>query len=256
VSTVFNFTFVPWFRSVAPYIHMHRGKTFVVGVAGEAIAAGKLPNIVQDLALIQSMGVKVVLVHGFRPQVNEQLKAKGHAARYSHGMRITDEVALDCAQEAAGQLRYEIEAAFSQGLPNTPMAGSTVRVISGNFITARPVGILDGVDFQHSELVRKVDVTAIMRTLEFGSMVLISPFGFSPTGEAFNLTMEEVATSVAIALQADKLIFLPETPGIRVKPLEPEAEDNPIDTELPLDAAEQLLANLPAAQSPSDTAFY
>jgi amino-acid N-acetyltransferase len=256
MSTVFNFTFVPWFRSVAPYIHMHRGKTFVVGMAGEAIAAGKLQNIAQDLALIQSMGVKVVLVHGFRPQVNEQLRAKGHPAKYSHGMRITDEVALDCAQEAAGQLRYEIEAAFSQGLPNTPMAGSTVRVISGNFITARPVGVLDGVDFKHSGMVRKVDVGAIMRTLDFGAMVLLSPFGFSPTGEAFNLTMEEVATSVAIALQADKLIFLAEIPGVPVKPLEPEGEDNPIDTELPLAAAEQYLASLPGANKPTDTGFY
>ncbi|MES2940057.1 MAG: amino-acid N-acetyltransferase [Pseudomonadota bacterium] len=256
MSTVFNFTFVPWFRSVAPYIHTHRGKTFVVAVAGEAIAAGKLHHIAQDLALIQSMGVKVVLVHGFRPQVNEQLRAKGHQARYSHGMRITDEVALDCAQEAAGQLRYEIEAAFSQGLPNTPMAGSKMRVISGNFITARPVGIVDGVDFQHSGLVRKIDVAGIVRSLEFGAMVLISPFGFSPTGEAFNLTMEEVATSVAIALQADKLVFLAEIPGIRVKPQEPEGEDNPIDTELPLDAAERLLATLPSPQQPADTAFY
>jgi amino-acid N-acetyltransferase len=256
MSAIFNFTFVPWFRSVAPYIHMHRGKTFVVGLAGEAVAAGKLQHIAQDLALIQSMGVKIVLVHGFRPQVNEQLKAKGHAAKYSHGMRITDEVALDSAQEAAGQLRYEIEAAFSQGLPNTPMAGSTVRVISGNFITARPVGILDGVDFQHSGLVRKVDVGGITRTLGMGAMVLLSPFGFSPTGEAFNLTMEEVATSVAIALQADKLIFLAEIPGIRMRPDEAEGEDNPIDTELPLAAAEQLLASLPAAQQPTDTAFY
>ncbi|MEJ8835858.1 amino-acid N-acetyltransferase [Ramlibacter sp. AN1133] len=256
MSAIFNFTFVPWFRSVAPYIHMHRGKTFVVGMAGEAIAAGKLPHIAQDLALIQSMGVKVVLVYGFRPQVNEQLHAKGHEARYSHGMRITDEVALDSAQEAAGQLRYEIEAAFSQGLPNTPMAGSTVRVISGNFITARPVGILDGVDFRHSGLVRKVDVAGIKRTIDLGAMVLLSPFGFSPTGEAFNLTMEEVATSVAVALQADKLIFLTEIPGVRVKPLEPEGEDNPIDTELPLAAARQLLASLPPAHSPTDTSFY
>ncbi|MFL6695450.1 MAG: amino-acid N-acetyltransferase [Ramlibacter sp.] len=256
MSTVFNFTFVPWFRSVAPYIHMHRGKTFVVGVAGEAVAAGKLQAIAQDLALIQSMGVKVVLVHGFRPQVNEQLKAKGHAAKYSHGVRITDEVALDCAQEAAGQLRYEIEAAFSMGLPNTPMAGSTIRVISGNFITARPVGIVDGVDFQHSGLVRKVDVAGIRRTLDHGAMVLLSPFGFSPTGEAFNLTMEEVATSVAIALQADKLVFLTEIPGIRVQPGEPESDENPIDTELPLDTAEKLLAGLPGAQRPTDTAFY
>jgi amino-acid N-acetyltransferase len=256
MSTVFNFTFVPWFRSVAPYIHMHRGKTFVVGICGEAIAAGKLQSLVQDLALIRSLGVKLVLVHGFRPQVTEQLKAKGHAAKYSHGIRITDEVALDSAQEAAGQLRYEIEAAFSQGLPNTPMAGSTVRMISGNFITARPVGIVDGVDFQHSGVVRKVDVAGITRVLDFGAMVLISPFGFSPTGEAFNLTMEEVTTSVAIALQADKLIFVTEVPGIRIKPDEPASEDNPVDTELPLAAAERLLAQSPPALHPTDTAFY
>ncbi|SFM67493.1 amino-acid N-acetyltransferase [Variovorax sp. OV329] len=256
MSTVFNFTFVPWFRSVAPYIHMHRGKTFVVAMAGEAIAANKLQSIAQDLALIQSMGVKVVLVHGFRPQVNEQLKAKGHEAKYSHGMRITDAVALDCAQEAAGQLRYEIEAAFSQGLPNTPMAGSTVRVISGNFITARPVGVVDGVDFKHSGLVRKVDVAGIRRALDFGAMVLLSPFGFSPTGEAFNLTMEEVATNVAIGIQADKLIFLTEIPGIALDPTQPISEDNPIDTELPLAAAQKLLTTLAPAQSPSDTAFY
>jgi amino-acid N-acetyltransferase len=171
-------------------------------------------------------------------------------------MRITDEVSLDCAQEAAGQLRYEIEAAFSQGLPNTPMAGSTVRVISGNFLTARPVGIVDGVDFQHSGLVRKVDTAGITRTLDFGAMVLLSPVGFSPTGEAFNLTMEEVATSVATALQADKLIFVTEIPGIRIHPGQPEAQDNPIDTELPLAAAEKLLAELPIANQPSDTAFY
>lgn len=256
MSAVFNFTFVPWFRSVAPYIHMHRGKTFVVGIAGEAIAAGKLQNIAQDLALIQSMGVKVVLVHGFRPQVNEQLRAKGHEARYSHGMRITDEVALDSAQEAAGQLRYEIEAAFSQGLPNTPMAGSTVRVISGNFITARPVGVIDGVDFKHSGLVRKVDSVGIRHTLDYGAMVLMSPFGFSPTGEAFNLTMEEVATSVATSIQADKLIFLTEIAGIRMDSEMPVSEDNPIDTELPLDAAKKLLATLSPAQRPTDTAFY
>jgi amino-acid N-acetyltransferase len=256
MTTVFNFTFVPWFRSVAPYIHKFRNQTFVVGIAGEAIAAGKLQFLAQDLAMIQSMGVRIVLVHGFRPQVNEQLNAKGHIAKYSHGMRITDEVALDCAQEAAGQLRYEIEAAFSQGLPNTPMADSTVRVISGNFITARPVGIVDGVDFQHSGLVRKVDTAAITRVLDMGALLLVSPFGFSPTGEAFNLTMEEVATSVATALQADKLIFVTEVPGIRMHPMEAASEDNPIDTELPLAAAEQLLAQLPTANQPTDTAFY
>ena len=256
MSTVFNFTFVPWFRSVAPYIHKFRHQTFVVGLTGEAIAAGKLHSIAQDLAMIKAMGVKIVLVHGFRPQVNEQLAAKGHAGKYSHGIRITDSVALDCAQEAAGQLRFEIEAAFSQGLPNTPMAGSTVRVISGNFVTSRPVGIVDGVDFEHSGLVRKVDVAGIQRALDMDALVLLSPFGFSPTGEAFNLSMEEVATSVAIALKADKLLFLSEVPGIRTDPEAPEGEDNHIDTELPLAQAKQLLARVPPSQRPTDTAFY
>lgn len=253
MSNVFKFTFVPWFRSVAPYIHKHRSNTLVVALSGEAIEAGKLANVAQDLALIQSMGVKIVLVHGFRPQVNEQLRAKGHEAKYSHGIRITDSVALDCAQEAAGQLRYEIEAAFSQGLPNTPMAGATVRVISGNFVTARPVGLMDGIDFQHSGRVRKVDTEGIQRTLDMGALVLLSPFGFSPTGEAFNLTMEDVATSVAMALQADKLMFLTEVPGIRLDINDPDSE---IDTELPLADARRMLAALPEAKVPTDTGFY
>jgi amino-acid N-acetyltransferase len=253
MNLVFPHTFVPWFRAVAPYMHAYRGKTFVVAMAGELIAAGKLNAFVQDLAILHSMGIKLVLVHGFRPQVNEQLAAKGHVSRFSHGLRITDEVALDAAQEAAGQLRFEIEAAFSQGLPNTPMANSTVRMVSGNFLTARPVGIVDGVDFMHSGLVRRVDAVAIRQAIDIGALVLLSPFGFSPTGEAFNLTMEDVATSTAIALRADKLLFLTEVPGIRENPQDADAA---IDTELALADAKRMLAALPAPTQPSDAAFY
>jgi amino-acid N-acetyltransferase len=253
MPVVFPHTFVPWFRSVAPYIHAYRGKTFVVAMTGEGIAAGKLSAFVQDLAILHAMGIKLVLVHGFRPQVSEQLKAKGHPERFARGVRITDAVALDCAQEAAGQLRFEIEAAFSQGLPNTPMANATVRVISGNFLTARPVGIVDGVDFMHSGLVRKVDAVAIRHGIDSGAVVLLSPFGFSPTGEAFNLQMEDVATSAAIALQADKLLFLTELPGVREKLDDP---DSDIDTELALADAQRLLASLPEPTQPSEVAFY
>jgi amino-acid N-acetyltransferase len=253
VSLVFPHTFVPWFRTVAPHIHAYHGKTFVVAITGELIAAGKLSPFAQDLAILHAMGIKLVLVHGFRPQVNEQLRSKGHEARYSHGLRITDAVALDSAQEAAGQLRFEIEAAFSQGLPNTPMANAIVRVVSGNFLTARPVGIVDGVDFIHSGVVRKVDGSAIRRAIDIGAMVLLSPFGFSPTGEAFNLTMEDVATSTAIALQADKLLFITEVPGIHEDPSDLES---PIDTELALADAEKLLAAMPRPERPTDPAFY
>jgi amino-acid N-acetyltransferase len=253
MNLVFPHTFIPWFRAVAPYVHMYRGKTFVVGMAGELVAAGKLNNFVQDLAILHAMGIKLVLVHGFRPQVNEQLAAKGHTSRYHLGTRITDAIALDCAQEAAGQLRFEIEAAFSQALPNTPMANATVRVVSGNFLTARPVGIVDGVDYMHSGVVRRVDAPAIRRAIDIGALVLLSPFGFSPTGEAFNLTMEDVATAAAVALQADKLLFLTEIPGIHEDLGNPES---PIDTEMALADARRMLSQLPPPSQPADLAYY
>ncbi len=204
--------FVQWLRSVAPYIHAFRGKIFVVAFPGELVMAGALPVLAHDLSLLHALGIKVVLVHGSRPQVQEQLDLRHVQARFHNGVRITDTVALECAKEAAGELRLDIEAAFSQGLPNTPMAHSAIRIISGNFVTARPVGIINGVDHLHTGLVRKVAFETLHPILNAGGLVLLSPLGFSPTGEIFNLTMEDVALSTALALRADKLIFITETP--------------------------------------------
>ena len=206
--------FVSWLRSVAPYIHAFRGKTFVVAFPGELVVAGALPVLAHDLSLLHALGIRVVLVHGSRPQVEEQLALRKVESRFHNGLRITDEVALECAKEAAGGLRLDIEAAFSQGLPNTPMANAAIRVISGNFVIARPVGIIDGVDHELTGLARKIAYEAINPILNAGGLVLLSPLGFSPTGEVFNLAMEDVAVAAATALRADKLIFITEIPLI------------------------------------------
>jgi len=206
--------FVDWLRAVAPYIHTFRGKTFVIGFGGELVKAGCLDALVNDVALLHAMGMHVVLVHGSRPQVEEQLALRRVESQFDEGVRVTDNAALECAKEAAGELRLDIEAAFSRGLPNTPMAGAQLSVISGNFITARPVGIVNGVDFQHTGLVRKVDAESVRMSLQHGKVVLLSPLGFSPTGQAFNLSMEDVASATATALKADKLIFITEVPGV------------------------------------------
>jgi len=227
--------FVAWLRDVAPYVHAHRGRTFVVAFGGELIEAGRLNALVQDLSLLHAMGIRLVLVHGSRPQVQAQLALKDVPARFKDGVRITDGPALECAKEAAGEIRLDIEAAFSQGLPNTPMANSKVRIVSGNFVTARPMGIHDGVDFQHTGVVRKVDVEALKFTLANNALALLSPLGFSPTGEAFNLTMEDVACSVAIALKADKLILVSDTDGVRNR-------EGELIPELSADDAERILA--------------
>ncbi|MFZ9406395.1 MAG: amino-acid N-acetyltransferase, partial [Burkholderiaceae bacterium] len=194
--------FVHWLRTVAPYIHAFRGKTLVVAFGGELVLAGRLNALVQDLSLLHAMGMRLVLVFGSRPQVDEQMRLRGAQSRYHQGLRITDAVALECAKEAAGEIRLDIEASFSQGLPNTPMAHATVRVISGNFVTARPVGIVDGVDFEETGLVRKVDVQTIRQALANDSVVMLPPLGFSPTREAFNLSLEDVACATAISLDA------------------------------------------------------
>jgi len=238
--------FVQWLRSVAPYIHAFRGKTFVVAFPGELVVSGALPVLAQDLSLLHALGIKVVIVHGSRPQVEEQLGLRNLKARYHNGLRITDAAAMECVKEAAGELRLDIEAAFSQGLPNTPMAHSAIRIISGNFVTARPIGVIDGVDLEFTGAARKIAYETIHPILSAGGLVLLSPLGFSPTGEAFNLTMEDVAVAAATALRADKLIFLTETPLMT----DPEGRDLREMTSAQADAL------LKGGHLPADTAFY
>ncbi len=214
-ATPENEQFVAWLRAVAPYIHAFRGRTFVVAFPGDLVVSGRLNALVQDVSLLHAMGMHIVVVFGARPQINEQLRLRGYEPKYHNALRITDAATLECVKEASGEMRLDIEAAFSQGLPNTPMAHSAIRVVSGNLIGSRPVGIVDGVDFMHTGLARKVDAQTIGFALNSGAVVLLSNLGFSPTGEAFNLTMEDVASTTAATLDADKLIFVTELPGIR-----------------------------------------
>jgi amino-acid N-acetyltransferase len=238
--------FVQWLRSVAPYIHAFRGKTFVVAFPGELVRAGALPVLAQDLSLLHALGIKVVIVHGSRPQVEEQLALRNLSARYHNGLRITDAAAMECAKEAAGELRLDIEAAFSQGLPNTPMAHAAIRIISGNFVTARPIGVIDGVDLEFTGVARKIAYETINPILAAGGLVLLSPLGFSPTGEAFNLTMEDVAVAAATSLRADKLIFITETPLM----------SDPDGRELRELTSAKADALVKSGHLPADTAYY
>lgn len=207
-------SFVNWFRSAAPYIHAFGGRTFVIAFGGEVVSEGEFYELAHDVNLLNALDVRVVLVHGARPQIEAELKERGATIQYVGGLRVTDADALACVKEAAGSVRVEIEALLSMGLPNSPMAGADIRVASGNFVTAKPMGVHSGVDLQHTGAVRKVDAVAIQRRLDLNEIVLLSPIGYSPTGEVFNLTVEDVATHAAIALKAEKLIFMMDTPGV------------------------------------------
>ena len=231
-------TFVQWFRAAAPYIHAFRGKTFVVAFGGDALADGGFSSLIYDFNLLNSLGVRLVLVHGVRPQVEERLAAQGGEPQYVGGLRVTDADTLELVKDAVGSVRVDIESMLSVGLPNTPMAGAEIRVASGNFVTARPVGVVDGVDLQFTGEVRKIAGCAINARLAAGEIVLLSPLGYSPTGEVFNVALEEVATAAAMALQADKLIFLLDRGDCR------DAKGNLI-SQLTVAAAQRMLKALP-----------
>jgi amino-acid N-acetyltransferase len=167
------------------------------------------------LNLLHSLGVHLVVVHGSRPQIEAILAQQDIESRYAFGLRVTDAETMDCVLEASGQVRARIEALLSLGIANSPMAGARIRVSSGNFITAKPMGVVDGTDMLMTGEVRRVDTDAIHQRLDDGDIVVISPLGYSPTGEIFNLALEEVATQVAVRLNAHKLVFLMETEGVR-----------------------------------------
>ncbi len=226
--------FVEWFRAATPYIHAFRGKTFVIACGGEVVADGRFVALSHDLNLLAALGARIVLAFGTRSQIDGLLKERKHKTQYRDGVRITDAAALKCVREAVGTVRSEIEASLSTGLPNSPMAGADIRVASGNFVTAKPMGILDGTDMLYTGEVRKVDAVGIRAALDGGSIVLLPPLGYSATGETFNLTVENVAARAAIALKADKLLFLVDTVGV-------ERARGGLIRELPVDEGERLL---------------
>ena len=206
--------FVSLFREVAPYVNLFRGKTFVVAFGGKAISGPLARTLAYDANLLVALGVRLVLVHGARPQIEEELREKGLES-VSHGRyRVTDAATLDCVIDAVGSVYLEIDALLSQGLADTPMANSTIRVIAGNFITAKPLGVIDGVDMQYAGAVRKIDAEGIKAQLGMGNIVILSSLGASPTGEIFNLAMEEVAEAAAVAIGAEKLVFLTDSIGL------------------------------------------
>lgn len=200
--------FVAALRGSAPYVHAHHGRVFVVAFGGEAAERPDFDQLVYDIALLHSLGVKLVLIHGARPQVDSELSARDISSDYVDNLRVTDGPTLDCVMAAVGRVRMEIEAKLSTSLASTSMGGARLKVASGNWITGKPVGVRQGVDMQYTGDVRRVDVSAIRANLEADRICLISPIGYSPTGEIFNLRAEDVATAVAAAIAADKLIFL------------------------------------------------
>ena len=205
---------VEGFRHSVPYINTHRGKTFVIMLGGEAIEHENFSSIVNDIGLLHSLGIRLVVVYGARPQIDANLAAHHHEPLYHKNIRVTDAQTLELVKQAAGTLQLDITARLSMSLNNTPLQGAHINVVSGNFIIAQPLGVDDGVDYCHSGRIRRIDEGGIHRQLDSGAIVLMGPVAVSVTGESFNLTSEEIATQLAIKLKAEKMIGFCSSQGV------------------------------------------
>ena len=205
---------IDWFRHTGPYIRAHRGRTFVIYLGNGALDSVQFSNVIHDLALLHLLGVRLVLVHAIRSEVEQALEALGITSQLHEGIRVTNAEVLGVVRDVAATQRLQLESQLSQGLPDSPLRGARLRVVSGNYVTARPVGVVGGVDFLFTGAVRRLDAVGMAGALDNQAIVLLSPLGFSPTGEVFNLSSDEVATAAAVALGADKLIIMDSAEGL------------------------------------------
>ena len=202
--------FVNWFRSASPYIRIHRGKTFVVQVSDTMLRSGAFTPLVHDVALLTSLGIRLVLVFGTRASIEARLHERGVASSYHNGVRITDPDTVEDVKTVAGRLLLDLQAGLSMGLGNSPMSNALIRVNTGNYVSAKPLGVIEGVDYQLTGNIRHIDSDSIAGKLNKGEIVVLPPLGYSVTGETYNLSAPALAAEVAVALQADKLIYLME----------------------------------------------
>lgn len=203
-----NQNLVDFFREAAPYIHGHRGKTIVIALSGEVLKDQHANEVLSDIAVLSTLGARIVLVHGARPQIEAQLTKNNHQTSIHNGLRVTDKKTLEISKACIGAARLEIENHLHQALNRPPVINSSLGIISGNFLTAKPLGVIDGIDYQHTGKLRKINHELLNSLLDQNNIVLVSPLGYSPTGQIYNIRYEEIAGKLATSLNADKLIFL------------------------------------------------
>lgn len=198
--------FINWFRFSAPYIKKHRGSTIVIALPGEAVQHPNFINVVHDLALLQSLGVRMIVLQGARPQIQALLDENGIDAPIHEGIRVSTSEAIPHIVSACNAVKTELESAMSAGLADSPMHQLNLHTLSGNFVSAKPLGVRGGNDYQYTGSVRSIDTKAISSALDTGAAVLLNTLGYSSTGEVFNLSLGNLLEAVSDSIDIDKVV--------------------------------------------------
>lgn len=206
--------FIEKFRQASKYINLFNNKIFVIALGGEVFEDEQFESIAYDINLLRSIGIKIIIIHGIRPQIDDLLISNKIKTSLNKNIRITDANSINHVIDINGRIRTKIESILSSSIINSPLFESDIKLSSGNFITARPLGILNGIDMKFTGQVRKVNSESIQAKLNNGEIVIISPLGYSPIGDIFNLSYEQLASAVASSMKAHKLIFYINSNGI------------------------------------------
>ncbi len=194
-------------RQSLPYINAHRGKLFVIFLDGKTISSKRIKQHINDITLLNSLGVKIVVVFGGRQQIDSLSEQQHDDIHFVNDNRITDKATLKTVKTSIGEIRILLESLFAQGLPYTSGFGFHSHCVSGNFVVSQPLGVVNGVDYEYTGKVRQIESASIQEQLKQNNIVMLSPLGISLTGDVFNCKAEEVARITASELKADKLII-------------------------------------------------
>jgi amino-acid N-acetyltransferase len=205
------------FYQCAPYIASHRGTTVVLHINGQIFSSkNTLEAVIQDIGILHLLGVHLILVLGVRELLDERIKnTPGRSLNFHEGIRVTDSETLKDIKELSGYARFEIESSLARGFSGKP-GNSGINVVSGNFFySGKPFGVRNGMDYQFSGEVRRIEVENIQKRVSQGDIVLLSSLGYSPSGEVFNVNSESLAAECAAQMKANKLVFF--TDGQRLQ---------------------------------------
>lgn len=194
-------------RGILQYIPRFREKTFVIAVDGAIVTDENFANILLDVAVLRSLSIRVVIVHGASAQIRALAAEQGQVPSDLEGSGITDEATLKLALTASNRLTHEI----LEGL-----SANDLRAVCTNGIVAHPMGILQGTDHLFTGKVERVDVELFQSLLSQGIIPVVPPLGFDGDGKTYRVNSDSVALALAEALKAVKLLYITTQDGIRV----------------------------------------
>jgi amino-acid N-acetyltransferase len=216
-------------RGILQYVPRFHGQIFVIAIDGAIVADENFSNLLVDIAVLRSLGIKVVLVHGIGLQIQELSTTRHIPITNTDGTGVTDAATLDLAIRASSRVSHTLVEGLTQ---------NSLKCATTNSVRALPTGIIKGIDQQFTAKVERIDKDFLTELIERQIVPILSPIGFGPDGRSLRVNSDLLAAELAEALHATKIIYLAPQAGLEI--------DGRLRREISIDAVKKILADDPA----------